>query len=200
MLKRLLIVLLATAGVASAQTLTQAERDRAINHLQTTRKAFLDATKGLSEAQWNFKPAPDRWSVAECAEHIALAEDFLFKMVTDQVMKTPAPAERKEDIKTVDQWVLTTIPDRTNKAKAPEPLVPKGRWPSPKDTVQHFLDSRATTLKFLETTPDLRAHAIDGPMGKTLDAYEWILFISAHTERHVAQIKEVKADPNFPKQ
>jgi len=198
-LKRFLIVLLATVCVASAQTLTQAERDRAINHLQTTRRAFLDATKGLSEAQWNFKQAPDRWSVAECAEHIALAEDFLFKIVTDQVMKAPAPAERKEDIKTVDQWVLTAIPDRTNKAKAPEPLVPKARW-SPKDTVQHFLDSRATTLKFLETTPDLRAHAIDTPMGKTLDGYEWILFISAHTERHLAQIKEVKADPNFPKQ
>src|SRR6267143_6741901 len=109
-LKRFLIVLLATVCVASAQTLTQAERDRAINHLQTTRKAFLDATKGLSEAQWNFKQAPDRWSVAECAEHIALAEDFLFKIVTDQVMKAPAPAERKEDIKTVDQWVLTAIP------------------------------------------------------------------------------------------
>src|SRR2546427_3500192 len=89
-LKRFLIVLLATVCVASAQTLTQAERDRAINHLQTTRKAFLDATKGLSEAQWNFKQAPDRWSVAECAEHIAQAEDFLFKIVTDEGRKCPA--------------------------------------------------------------------------------------------------------------
>src|SRR5216684_8199888 len=94
-LKRFLIVLLATVCVASAQTLTQAERDRAINHLQTTRKAFLDATKGLSEAQWNFKQAPDRWSVAECADHIALAEGFIFGRITDGVMKTPLTPEKR---------------------------------------------------------------------------------------------------------
>jgi hypothetical protein len=45
----------------------------------------------------------------------------------------------------------------------------------------------------------MRGHAIDSPMGVKLDAYEWILFISAHSERHTKQILEVKADPNFPK-
>src|SRR5438445_589328 len=59
---------------------------------------------------------------------------------------------------------------------------------------------RHRAINHLQTTPNLRAHAIDTPMGKTLDGYEWILFISAHTERHLAQIKEVKADSNFPKQ
>src|SRR2546425_13184939 len=80
---------------------------------------------------------------------------------------------------------------------------PKGRW-SPKDTVQHFLDSRASTLKFLETTQDLRAHAIAGvpayPLCETHDAYQWVLFISARSERAIALLKEVKADSNFPKQ
>ena len=96
MLKRFLVVLLATVCVASAQTLTQDERDRATNHLQTTRKAFLDATKGLSQAQWNFKKqgpglrGSGQFSVAEWAEYIALWEDYYFKWVTDYVMKAPA--------------------------------------------------------------------------------------------------------------
>jgi hypothetical protein len=45
----------------------------------------------------------------------------------------------------------------------------------------------------------LRAHAVDSPLGPKLDAYEWVLFIAAHSERHTKQIHEVKADPNFPK-
>jgi hypothetical protein len=89
-----------------------------------------DATAGLSETQWNFKPAPDRWSVAEVTEHIAAAEDFLRGMVTDQVMKAP-PRPAGEDVKALDEMVLTAIPDRTHKAQAPEPLKPTNRFGSP---------------------------------------------------------------------
>jgi hypothetical protein len=32
-----------------------------------------------------------------------------------------------------------------------------------------------------------------------LDAYEFVLLIAAHSERHTKQINEVKLDPNFPK-
>ena len=52
---------------------------------------------------------------------------------------------------------------------------------------------------FLKATPDLRDHAIDSPLGKKLDAYEWVLFIGAHSERHTKQMQEVKDAPGFPK-
>jgi hypothetical protein len=69
------IVLLALAGAASAkaQDVSQADKDRALQYLESTKKGVLDATKGLSEAQWNFKSAPDRWSVAQVMEHLAAA-------------------------------------------------------------------------------------------------------------------------------
>jgi hypothetical protein len=51
----------------------------------------------------------------------------------------------------------------------------------------------------LRNTSDLRDHAVMSPIGKNLDAYEWVLYIAAHSERHTKQILEVKADPNFPK-
>ena len=60
---------------ARAQQLSHRDKDKALQLLESTRKDVLDATKGLSDAQWNFKIAPDRWSVAECMEHIAAAED-----------------------------------------------------------------------------------------------------------------------------
>src|ERR1700726_1998145 len=71
----------------NAQDLTPADKEKALKYLETTRKNIEEATKGLSDAQWNFKSAPDRWSVAECVEHIAAAEDRLQGMVIAQVMK-----------------------------------------------------------------------------------------------------------------
>ena len=183
---------------ASAQALSSADRESAVKYLEATRKGVLDATAGLTEAQWNFKPAPDRWSVAEVAEHIAAAEDFLFGLVTNQVMKAPA-ATTERNVKEIDAMVLAQIPDRTNKVQAPEPLRPTNRFGSSEGSLKHFQESRDRTIQFLQKTPDLRAHAIDSPLGKQLDAYEWVLFIAAHSERHTKQIREVMADLNFPK-
>ncbi|PYT61985.1 MAG: hypothetical protein DMG35_08390, partial [Acidobacteria bacterium] len=80
------LLLMAGAAAASAQELTQGEKDRATQYLEATKENVLEATKGLSDAQWNFKPAPDRWSVAQVMEHIAAAEDFLRAITKDKVM------------------------------------------------------------------------------------------------------------------
>ena len=200
-MKKLLFALCLTmlAGpVLRAQDITAEERTKAIKYLEQTRAGVLAATKGLSQAQWNFKPATNRWSVAEVTEHIAAAEDFLMDMVKGKVMTAPARTE-SADVKAIDEFVLQNIPDRSHKVQAPEPLQPNNRFGSPKESLKHFRAGRARTLAFLKETKDLRAHAVDSPLGKKLDGYEWILLIAAHSERHTKQINEVKADPAFPK-
>ena len=191
------VLLIAGAGTASAQEVTQAETDRAMQYLESTKKNVLEATKGLSDAQWNFKPAADRWSVAQVMEHIAAAEDFIRDILKEKVMVAPA-GETGRDVKKTDEAVLAMVPDRTNKVQAPEPLVPTNRFGSPDGSVKHYVESRGATEEFLKTTPGLRDHVTDSPLGK-LDGYEFVLFIAAHSERHTKQINEVKADPNFPK-
>ncbi len=191
------LLLLTVATAASAQEVTQAEKEHALQYLESTKKNVLDATKGLSEAQWNFKPAPDRWSVAQVMEHIAAAEDFIRGMTKEKVMTSPA-GEPGRDVKKTDEAVLMMVPDRTHKAQAPEPLVPSNRFGSPDGSVKHFVESRSATEDFLKSTAGLRDHVMDSPLGK-LDGYEFVLFIAAHSERHTKQINEVKADANFPK-
>jgi len=193
----LVTALLVLATTTFAQTLSPADRDRAVQYLEQTRDGVVAATKGLSEAQLKYKSAPDRWSVADTLEHIAVSEDFLLANVKNNVMKAPAgPADR--DTAKIDASVLAVIPDRSRKAQAPPELVPKGRW-TPSEALDHFLKSRAETIAFLQATPDLRQHVTDSPFGQKLDAYEWLLFIGAHSERHTKQIVEVKSDANFPK-
>lgn len=200
-MKRLLLVLtimLAATARLFAQDASPDDLKRAVAYLNKTRAEFLSATEGLSEAQSSFKPAPARWSVAEVAEHIAAAEDGLMQLVTGQVMKAPARTAAA-NLREIDDLVLAVVPDRTNKRQAPEPLVPTKRFGGLENTVKHFKESRAKTLAFLEGTKNLRGHAIDSPLGQQLDAYQWVLFIAAHSERHTKQINEVKADANFPK-
>jgi hypothetical protein len=186
------------AANVRAQETTQADKDKALAYLQSTKKGVLDATKGLSEAQWNFKPATDEWSVAECAEHIAATEDLIRGMAVDKVMNAPAAPDR--DIAKIDAGIMAMIPDRSQKAQAPDELKPTNRFGSPEGSLKHFAESRTATENFLMDTLDLRAHAVDSPIGgPKLDAYEWVLLVSAHSQRHTKQIEEVKADPNFPK-
>jgi hypothetical protein len=194
----LLLSALALTGLAApAQQLSQADRDKGVQYLQETRDGVVAAVSGLSDAQMHFKAGPDRWSVAECLEHIALAEDFLFMNVEQNVMKAGPGAPDRPYAK-IDAGVLAMIPDRSHKAQAPPELVPTGRW-TPDEALKHFLASREKTIEFMKNTPDLRAHVTDSPMGQPLDAYEWLLFIGAHSKRHTEQIDEVKADPKFPK-
>jgi hypothetical protein len=193
----LLAVTVSFVCTARAQELTQADRERAVQYLETTKKGVLEATKGLTSAQWNFKPAPDRWSIAECMEHIASAEDYIRGLVVEKVMVAPAAPGR--DVVKIDEAIIANVPDRTNKVQAPEPLKPTNRFGSPQAAVDHFVESRAKTEEFVKDTAGLRDHAADSPVGTKWDAYEFVLLIAAHSERHTKQINEVKADPNFPK-
>jgi hypothetical protein len=203
-MKSMFLAIALMLAADTTQTLTQEERDQAVAELEGSKKAFLDATKGLSPAQWSFKSAPDRWSVAECAQHIALAEGYIFGLVSEKIVKAPANPEKRDAAKGKDELLVKMLQDRTHKATAPEPLDPvKHASMTPEESVKLFLDSRTHTIGYVKTTQeDLRDHLFDHPVPAigTLDAYQWILLISGHSRRHTLQILEVKADPNFPKQ
>lgn len=189
-----------TASQTAPTTLTSQERDAALKQFEATRDNFLKSIAGLSQKQWTFKPAPDRWSVAEVAEHIAVSESAIFGLVQKQVMTSPAAPEKRGQVKGKDEMIVERVPDRSHKAQAPEFLRPTGRWATEAELAKAFEESRAATMEYIRTTnDDLRDHFFDHPVFGTMDGYQWLLLISAHSARHTAQIEEVKADPNFPR-
>ena len=189
-----------TMAPAPEKSLSSAEREAALKSLQSSHDMFLNSIAGLSEKQWKFKPAPDRWSIAEVSEHIAISESSIFGYVHDQIMSGPAAPEKRSEVKITDEQILARIPDRSHKAQAPEFLKPTNRWPTRDELVKAFEASRKATMDYVRTTnDDLRDHFGPHPAFGTLDAYQYILLISAHTERHTKQIEEVKADPNYPR-
>jgi hypothetical protein len=190
----------ASSTEAPSKPLTAEEREAALKSLQATHDAFLQAISGLSEKQWTFKPGPDRWSVAEVSEHIAVAESMIFGLVQSKLMAGPPTPERRAEVKVTDEVILERVPDRSHKVQAPEFLKPTGRFADRAAVTKAFEDARKNTMDYVRTTQgDLRDHFGPHPMLGTMDAYQWILLISAHSARHTKQIEEVKADPNFPK-
>ena len=201
MTKRLvaLTVLGVTLSVlpVSAQPLTRQERDSLVQHLEQTRQAFLQSISGLSDAQWTFKAGPDRWSIAEVAEHIAISETTIFQLVTDKMLKGPAIPPNPTPLS--DEKLLASLLDRSTKFQAPEMLKPTNRWATREALTKDFLAARDKTITYVKTTTDdLHGHGGPHPVFKMLDGYQWVLLISGHSARHTAQIEEVKASPGYP--
>jgi hypothetical protein len=192
----------APAAPAPAPTpLTQEERDFALKNLQATHDAFLQSASGVSDRQWKFKAGPDRWSIAEVAEHITIAESTLGGLIETKIMATPLTPEKRAEVKGKDETVLKALTDRSHKAQAPEFLKPTGRWATKDELVKAFEEARKSLMAYVRTTnDDLRDHFAPHPVLGTMDAYQWILLISAHSERHTKQIEEVKTDKNYPKE
>ena len=194
------LVCLSLSPVFAGEPLTQGQRDFLMSHMHATRKQFLDATAGLTPAQWTFKAGADRWSIAECAEHISAAEGFIWGMVEKLVAGPAADAAMIEQTKGKDQILVKMVPDRTNKFQAPEPIQPKKLLSDPTEYVMKFKTLRDEHIHWVETTQDsLLDKVAPHPAAGPLNAYQWILLMSGHTERHVKQILEVKDDPNYPK-
>jgi hypothetical protein len=190
---------LVSSFTSMSPTLSDKERKDAIDQLAKTEQGVFNSLRGLSDAQLNFKPAPDKWSISECVKHIAITEMFLWKM-TDSVLKQPADAAKRSAIKVTDDQVLQMIESRAQKVKTFTPLEPQNTpFKSCPDALSSFYDSRKMLTDFMATTSDdMRDHVITLPFG-SFDSYQMILFIAAHSNRHTQQIEEVKADPNFPK-
>lgn len=192
------LVVSGIAGTPGNDTLSKAERKVAINYFKDSRARVIKATKGLSEEQLNFKASPDSWSIKECAYHIALSENNLWTWF-EGLVKSPANPGKRSEIKVTDEQVYQMVESRERKVKTMEPFEPKNaKWANLQLALDEFKQARNNHIQYARTTTEtLRDHVTDTPLG-AIDAYQLLLFISAHTNRHVAQMEEVKAAAGFP--
>jgi len=184
--------------LAADGAMNPAERAFLLDQLESSKKEFLASIQGLTPAQWTFKAGPDRWSIQECAEHIILAEDYIFGG-TQRLLKVPAVERPANSNLEVDKKLAAAVRDRSHKVSAPEAIVPGGKFATAEDAAKEFASRRAKTIEYAKTSnDDLRVHVGPGPVGP-MDAYQGLILLAAHSSRHTAQILEVKASPNYPK-
>ena len=176
---------------------TEKDREFALKYLNDTKEDYVKQLTGLSDAQLNFRSAEGRWTIAEIAEHITVVETALMGMFN---APNVAKAPKCEDVPRIaDTALILAITNRGQKFTAPEQVRPNGRWKTREDLLASFEKTRAATVEYVKNNKaDLRGTFVQSPMG-TIDSFQGILFLTGHSERHLAQLKEVKADPKYPK-
>ena len=158
------------------------DRDRLLASLNAGRGELLAAVEGMTDEQADAKPAGGGWSALECAEHVAIGEKILLRL-----LKAHSEGVEEE----LSRGPEAMLASRGRKFEAPEVTRPAGRYATLGEAVGAFLDARERTVKWLESCDvDLRRRAVDHPLMGKVSAYEFILIMAAHPARHARQIQE----------
>ena len=164
------------------------ERSEIVNNLEHSREEFLAAVAGLTEEQAKAKPDPERWSVLECVEHVAFVEERFLGWLDKAEKLDGRRMDREKELR-----LMAMVPDRAVRVKAPEAVIPSGRYAALSDAVEGFKSMRARSLQFAEKPDDLYCLASQHPRFGPVNGVELLIIIAGHSRRHGEQIREIRA-------
>ena len=192
-----LLLLLQLPALAKTAGMTDEDREHLLVHFQMTGSMLEEEIRGLSPAQLEYQPAPDRWSIRQCVSHLAVAEPDYWRELNDAV-KAP-PNMKGKTSSNSDADIMWYGIDRVVHTKTGGGHEKVDTYKDVGEAMAKFRALRGAMIDYIKTThDDLRAHSF-GEYGGMIDCWQWMLEISTHAERHIQQIREIKNDPNFPK-
>ena len=158
----------------------------------------------LSPSQLNWKPSAERWSVAQCFDHLITSNKGYLPIIDNvlagykptfwQSMPVLPGLMGKLFIKAMD-------PSSTRKVKAPKRFQP-AQSDINSSVINDFVDQQKLMVDKMKATQhlDLEKIVITSPAAAAviyslMDAYR---FIVVHEQRHFQQAKRVTEEPGFP--
>jgi uncharacterized damage-inducible protein DinB len=185
-------VLMLAGGMVGEASITALERQRLLAHLAMTSAWLLDEVSELSERQLAFKPSPEAWSIAQVLDHLVVVAPIYWQDL-QRALATPAIELTPRD---TDANILWYGIDRTDREKAIPSEIPHGKARNLEAMIAEYRTHHSRLRHYVTTTEDdLRRHLV---ARQGSDAYQWVLLISTHEQRHILQIREIKAAPRFP--
>ena len=151
-------------------------------------QSILDSAAGLSEQQARMRPAPDCWSALECVEHVILAENRMYELLT----VASAPAASPDDGRREEIFVRAST-NRSRKFAAPQFAHPTGRFASLAAAVEEFRLCRARTEEYVaHCEQPLRSRSTTHPAVGPVSCQELVIIMALHPARHALQIREIR--------
>ncbi|MEO8637207.1 MAG: DinB family protein [Gemmatimonadales bacterium] len=179
--------------------MTSTQPDQIIHQLDVTSQGFLQATEGLTPEQWNWKPAPDIWSIRETAEHTTVVLRRIARTLTATILSQPLPPTDDRSHAS-DEVIIQRLFDRTVRRPAPEAVLPTGRWATAAQCTAAYVEGQEQVKEwYTGITDDLRQFGAAHPALGMLDGVQWLLFLTAHTERHTRQMREIQEWAGYPR-
>jgi hypothetical protein len=185
---------LTMSTIPATKSDTEIDKARLLEALRKGGDAFLCSVAGVGEAACRLRPAENRWSVLECAEHVAVAEEVMLALVTGEKRARDPEGPKRDD------RILRSGTDRSTRFDASDQSQPLGRFSTLAEAVAHFRAVRERTLRLVEQTgEDLRATEVKHPhhVVGVISTYECLLLMGSHAQRHALQIEEIKNSPAY---
>ena len=162
--------------------------------------------KGMTEAQFNWRPAPNRWSVGECLEHLNVAARLYWPLLAATInqarvagVMSPGPYKHGW----IGNWfVRIAEPPPRMRVPAPRRFRPQMNLPLAQ-VVPQFAAFQERLLDLLRDANgvDLGRAKVQMPATKLvqLTLGQAFSLVAAHQRRHLWQARQVKDEPGFPK-
>ena len=185
--------IVSTVAVLGASPISDLDRQRLVAHLEMTGSWLIDEVSGLSQAQLDFRRASGTWSILEVFEHLVVVGPIYWDDLQNAVKSTsraPAPGS-------TDANILWYGIDRTYREKAIPSEIAPSKLRDLQAGLAAYRKTHAQLLDYIKTTQDDLRNRTVARQGS--DAYQWALLISTHEQRHILQIREIKADPKYPR-
>jgi hypothetical protein len=177
---------------------TEADRKYLLDNLIRSKEEVIQETKNLNKDQWNFKESPDRWNINQIVEHIALWEILFMHEISVAWQQEPLPsfAHYLPDSLFLDQDPKGLKQNNAMEYTKPFSFaIPLGNNEG-KNNVTWLTSLRDQSIDHLKKeTRNIRLHYIC--FGRNI--HQNYMMIFAHTDRHLRQLRKVKAHPNYPK-
>jgi hypothetical protein len=166
------------------------ERHEILALLEQGRAALLATVDGVTDERASRIPAPGRWSILGCVEHLAVSEDYLFSQIAKATPSATPVINLEREAK-----MLARGADRSRRMESPPEGHPTGAFPTLAAALEHFQESRNRTVEFVRSNQeDLRSKVTWHPILKQANCHEMLLSIGLHVLRHVKQIEEIKGE------
>lgn len=174
-----------------------------VQSLESAQSHLRRLTDKLSESDWNRKPAANRWSAAECVEHLNLTSRAYIPLLRDavaragEVRRTP----RKHYGHDTLGWFLSKMfgplrhlgKIKLVRVKTTSAFIPKpGR--SRTEILSEFVRLQAELISLIRSADGLPIDEVKivSPFGRRTrySAYSALVIVSRHEHRHLEQAEE----------
>jgi DinB superfamily len=176
-----------------------------LSEARTISKETLSSFGNLTAEQVNWKPNADHWSVAQCFDHLLIANAAYFPSFENLLSGKKNNTFWQSLPFLPSMWgklvINAVAPETTRKRKNPKVFDPSSSAVD-ENIISRFIDQQNEIVRYMKATEnmDLEKVTISSPVSNLItyslmDAYRIIV---THEKRHVLQALRVLETAGFP--
>ena len=176
-----------------------------ISESEASNAAASELVTGLNEEQLNWRPGAEKWSIAQCLDHLAVSSskfDQYFETALGRGRsKWPVSSPPAYQPTRMGAWLIRQLEPVTGR-NLPAPKVFRPSSSDIQGALQKFLDQQETFLNFVRSADgvDFNKTRLRSPVTPFMryslaDAFDITV---VHTRRHLGQARKVRETPGFP--